>query len=485
MGRRPVRRAAPPSDGAVGGVAGIPSPSSSAAATSEGKVPAAVAGEPAAAAAAAAPKGDTGGKNPLMGLLHYGSDSEEEEPPAQQPASASSVSTPDPSPAESVTYTLPTGWQQCMDNAGLVYFWNTETGDTSWDPPEGTETKVSKASSAVDTPSEAPPIVPEAVADAASGEAPAGSDATSDTASEAEEDKAVALAGATVDEGASRASTDSSGAAAAAAAAVSEVGVDTEEVEEGAVSGGQEAADRGATPKRSPRSAADPPAAQDRRTAAVGEEQKGGEELPQQSKSTGTGSSDVPVAATAGIDDLLAGIEAELLLGGGDGEGNLDGDINEAKGSAVEKNGDTRATGEEEDFAPLREVAPGLDARAQEAHAELAALLAVAAEGKGEEAGSSVVEATDPSVKLGIELAAVLRARLSDWRQGKCMDGIGVGYKRGGHEIQQSNKESSYVIDSHFVLFLPSTARSSILTTPPFENELLKYAPCSRVDGAH
>ncbi|CAN0407413.1 unnamed protein product, partial [Ectocarpus sp. 12 AP-2014] len=427
MGRRPVRRAAPPSDGAVGGVAGIPSPSSSAAATSEGKVPAAAAGEPAAAAAAPPPKGDTGGKNPLVGLLHYGSDSEEEEPPAQQPASASSVSTPNPSPAESVTYTLPTGWQQCMDNAGLVYFWNTETGDTSWDPPEGTETKVSKASSAVDTPSEAPPIVPEAVADAASGEAPAGSDATSDTASEAEEDKAVALAGATVDEGASRASTDSSVVAAAAAPAVSEVGVDTEEVEEGAVSGGQEAADRGATPERSPRSAADLPAAQDRRTAAMGEEQKGGEELPQQSKSTGPGSSNVPVAATAGIDDLLAGIEAELLLGGGDGEGTIDGDKHEAKDSAVEENGDTRATGEEEDFALLREVAPGLDARAQEAHAELAALLAVAAEGKGEEAGSSVVEATDPSVRSGIELAAVLRARLSDWRQGKCMDRIGVG----------------------------------------------------------
>ncbi|CBJ28143.1 similar to Fe65 [Ectocarpus siliculosus] len=423
MGRRPVRRAAPPSDGAVGGVAGIPSPSSSAAAASEGKVPAAAAGEPAAAAAAAAPKGDTGGKNPLMGLLHYGSDSEEEEPPAQQPASASSVSTPDPSPAESVTYTLPTGWQQCMDNAGLVYFWNTETGDTSWDPPEGTERKVSKASSAVDTPSEAPPIVPEAVADAASREAPAGSDATSDTASEAEEDKAVAVAVATEDEGASRASTNSSGVAAAAAAAVSEVCVDTEEVEKGAVSGEQEVADS-AIPKRSPRSATDRPAAQDRRMAAVGEEQKGEEELPQQSKSTGTGSSDVPVAATAGIDDLLAGIEAELLLGAGDGEGDLDGDKDEVKGSAVEENGDTRATGEEEDFAPLQEVAPGLDVRAQEAHAELAALLAVAAEGKGEEAGLSVVEATDPSVRLGIELAAVLRARLSDWRQGECMDGI-------------------------------------------------------------
>ncbi|CAM9646348.1 unnamed protein product [Ectocarpus sp. 13 AM-2016] len=419
MGRRPVRRAAPPSDGAVGGVAGIPSPSSSAAATSEGKVPAAAAGEPAAAAAAAAaPKGETGGKNPLVGLLHYGSDSEEEEPPAQQPASASSVSTPNPSPAESATYTLPTGWQQCMDNAGLVYFWNTETGDTSWDPPEGTETKVSKPSSAVDTPSEAPPIVPEAVADAASGEAPSGSDATSDTASEAEEDKAVALAGATVDEGAIRASTDTSVVAAAAAPAVSEVGVDTEEVEEGAVSCGQEAADRGATPKRSPRSAADPPAAQDRRTEAVGEEQKGEEELPQYRKSKGPGSSDVPVATTAGIDDLLAGIEAELLLGGGDGEGTLDGDKDEAKDSAVEKNGDSRATGEEEDFAALREVAPGLDARAQEAHAELAALLAMAAEEKGEEAGSSAVEATHPSVRSGIELAAVLRARLSDWRQG-------------------------------------------------------------------
>ncbi|CAN0439326.1 unnamed protein product, partial [Hapterophycus canaliculatus] len=40
-----------------------------------------------------------------------------------------------------VTYVLPTGWQQCMDNSGLVYFWNTKTGDTAWDPPEGTEIK--------------------------------------------------------------------------------------------------------------------------------------------------------------------------------------------------------------------------------------------------------------------------------------------------------------------------------------------------------
>lgn len=480
MGRRPVRRAAPPSDGAVGGVTGIPSPSpSSAAATSEGKVPDAAAGAP-AAAAAAVPKGETGDKNPLMGLVHYGSDSEEEEPPAQ-PASASSLSTPDPSPAAGVTYTLPAGWQQCKDDAGLVYFWNTETGDTSWDPPEGTETMVSKATSAVDTPSEAPPIVPEAVADAAStagGEAQAGSDATSDTASEPEEDKPVAAPETAVDEGASRASTHESGVT---FAAVSKVGVEVEEVEEGAVSdgvcAGREVADRGATPKRSPpRSTKDQAVAQDRRTTAVGEEE-GGEELPRQSKSAGTTSSDAPVPATTGIDDLLAGIEAELLLGGEDGDGNLDGDKDAAKGSTVEENGDARAMGDQEDFAPLRKVVPGLDTRAQEAHAELAALLAVAAQGKGGETGSSV-EATNPLVRLGIELAAVLRARLSDWRQGKCMDSAEAGWGVGlGRRVK--------VLLGHSRKYFSSAADYRILTTSPFENALHSYAPCSLIDGAY
>ncbi|CAM9284061.1 unnamed protein product [Ectocarpus fasciculatus] len=502
MGRRPVRRAAPPSDGAVGGVAGIPIlASSAAAATSEEKVPAAGAeGAPAAAeaeaAAAVAPKGETEGKNPLMGLLHYGSDSEEEEPPAQ-PVSASSVSAPDPVPAAGVTYKLPTGWQQCMDNAGLVYFWNTETGDTSWDPPEGTETKVSKATSAVDTPSEAPPIIPEAVADAASaagGEAQAGSDATSDTASEADEDKAAAAAAApaaaAVDEGASRASTDFSGVT---AAAVSEVGVDPEEEEEGAigedVSGGQEVA-----PKRSPpRSATDDPAVQDqrktavgdeqdRRTTAAGEEQKGGEEVQQQSKPTGNTSSDVPVPATAGIDDLLAGIEAELLLGGDDGEGNLDGDKDEAKASTVEENGDARATGDEEDFAPLREVAPGLDARAQEAHAELAELLAVAAEGKGGETGSSV-EATNPSVKVGIELAAVLRARLSDWRQGKCTGGLdGTFFVL---KLEEMTAEARSALDpSSCTTTTAAIEPSQSLTRPELAASVDAFAPAVNGDVA-
>ena len=416
MGRRRVRKAAPPSDGAVGSAPGIQSSSSSSAGlayTSSNGQPSAAGGGAAATAAAAASAGKEDDKNPLMGLLHYGSDSDDDEAPAGSHSTTKSTnissalaysgdapSSADPAPAGdvTVTYVLPTGWQQCMDNAGLVYFWNTESGETAWDPPEGTETRripatpaaaPAAAAAAPDAAAEGstPPVAFDASNDgsAAVGEEQAGSDGTSDTASEAEEDR--------VDN------------TTATAVVVAEAGVSADTGGESGSTAPATSTDEHKASRQSRRPAAgDNLRKDDRATAKKNAEE--GKAPPQQG---GTGSA-------AGVDDLLAGIEAELLSGDGGGDGS----------GAADSRSETGAEGGEEevDFSPLRLVEPGLDKRAREAHAELTALLSSAAAvmtavGKKEGgAGPTSAGGGDSAGRLGIELAAVLRSRLADWREG-------------------------------------------------------------------
>lgn len=435
MGRRRVRGAAPPSDCAVGSAAGIPSSDQGLTDTSNG-------GEHTAAAAVAAgggaaPAGKEDDKNPLMGLLHYGSDSDDGEAPAGSlptksstavssalsegaggaaaaPASSSSNSNPAGEEA-TVTYVLPSGWQQCMDNAGLVYFWNTETGETAWDPPEGTEIRRSPTATAaaaaapadaaaaaeVTGPSEASADPSKTAAAAAiAGEGQAGSDATSDTASEAEEDRV-----------------EETKAAATAAAAAGVSGDNFGEPGEVPAT-----SDEDETRRRSPRSAAGHShvVAEDGSATANQEDGDEADAPPQPSTAAETNANAAALGGTAaGVDDLLAGIEAELLSGGGDGSGG--GNDGDAGGGAADRTCETSAEGrEEEDFSPLRLVAPGLDTRALEAHADLTASLAAAAGAeKDGGAGAAAAGEGDGMLRLGIELAAVLRSRLSDWREGK------------------------------------------------------------------
>lgn len=431
MGRRRVRSAAPPSDGAVGSAAGILSASSTSTSTDDpaGRTNTDTAsnGQPFAAAArgaAAAAVGKKDGKNPLMGLLHYGSDSDDDETPAGShssklndtssalaahqggaAAAAAALSSSDPAAGQrAVTYLLPAGWQQCMDNAGLVYFWNTATGETAWDPPVGTETRRSPATppaaaAAIAAPAHAlsegstlygASVHPSKDTTDAGEEAQAGSDGTSDTASEAEEDRDR----------------------------VGETGVSRDNAGEPGSKVPATPTDEGKAPRRFRRSAVV------ERLARKGKDEDGGatakkggahgqgkgETPPQQGTTEADANAEAPGGTAAGVDDLLAGIEAELLSGG-DGGGAAD-----SRDETSSEGGE----GEEEDFSPLRLVEPGLDKRAREANSDLTASLAAEAAGAKKDGGAGAGGTSgDGGVgRLGIELAAVLHARLSDWREG-------------------------------------------------------------------
>ncbi|CAM9623018.1 unnamed protein product, partial [Scytosiphon promiscuus] len=311
----------------------------------------------------------------------------------------------DPAVAGEVTYALPEGWQQCMDNAGLVYFWNTETGITAWDPPEGTEIRrlapsPAAAATATAAAAAAAPVgvspkpsaasTPAAIG-AAGGSEQAGSDATSDTASEAEDDRAETIGTAAVEQ------------------------------EEGEEAGGDEkrrkstsGTEKSAQFTRGSRAGADLDG--DGGAKAEGGLSGSKGEVPQQEPAVVDGAAGE--GSALGIDELLADIEAELLCGGGERKdvGNKDNLKSGGGGGGRDTTGSKRGGQKEEDFSPLRLLAPGLDARAQKAHAEVIAFLATAAAEKGVGSGS-ISEGTGME-KLGIELSAVLRCRLSDWREG-------------------------------------------------------------------
>lgn len=457
-------------------------------------------------------RGERGkGKNPLMGLLHYGSDSEDEQaagpPSASQKRDASSgftvnkrrqeadaaalgdvstgesTSTTSSAVATSVgdttigvsastaTLDLPSGWQQCMDNAGLVYFWNTETGETTWDPPgiasntsrrldsstqEDQETSVrvgpqaaedDTSSTILAPPSSSTPTNVDVDVAAVNGTGEmgnAGSDATSDTASEPDDDDEVGEHSLTINDtvGNMKISTEYTAAMMdledITSSETSTAGMDDGRGVEDKIDNDRNSDDHDALDglKTTENTPIDREGLADVETEEKGEVQ---ESTTAMKNSGTTSSTPEPLASTvAGVDDLFADIEAELLSGGG-GVATAD-DSNSKNGPALaeEENAgleqqQQHKVEEVEDFSPLLQIAPGLDTRARREHAELVGLLASLE--KEEEIGRAGL-AGDGGAKfrLAVELGAVLRSRLSDWKEGKRKNESAIEIRRSWRE---------------------------------------------------
>lgn len=363
-----------------------------------------------------AEEAEKGDKNPLMGLVYYGSESEEEGTSAVvRSRSSSSVSkvettksaaafesaavvssgSPVPTVAadthETTVLELPNGWVKCMDNSGADYYWNTESDETTWEMPAGAgyrrkgasvpaSTPISSSNDAGGTAEGAPTVATE-------GDRVA-SDGTSDTASDPGEDENEDV----------KMSTDSSSAISSLTAAA------TESSSEG-LAGNEIICPSGSDGK--PGRAANTPSGLkseqivDAGTSGVENDAK----LP-----------DVD-AAFSGVDDLLAGIEAEMMSGtvggGSDTQGSDD-----TNNKAVDESEDTKWP--QEDFATLKTIESRLDERARQLHTELIECLAAAEKEEDGEVGRQA-GVVDVKRKLALELSAVLRARLSDWREGECV----------------------------------------------------------------
>lgn len=336
---------------------------------------------------------ENGGHNPLMGLVHYGTDSEDE--------GSSTIAVPDAAGPEATgdvtlvsnaartersitnaanstdTPPLPRGWERCVDKTGFVYFWNTETDETTWEAPMA----AAPANTVGAT---------QGVEEAPLADIQGASDATSDTASEPddeEDDEGAILNAAAVAPVHLPSASSSSPAALKVGKADHHTSGNSVSVQ--AHKKGREDGEGGKTL-----------AATDikRGTSAEGGKMASG----------GAAS---PVAAPAeaaagGIDDLFAGIEAELLSGsGGNGSDNAG---NQHQVTEV-------------DFSALNKVLPeGLEERAQKAHADLQSSLALMARAEKIDAADSVSRVME-SKRAGstLELRAVLRARLSDWQEGE------------------------------------------------------------------
>lgn len=361
---------------------------------------------------AEAEKGD---KSSWMGLVYYGSESEDEGTPAVVRNGSSSVSKVETTKSavasesksavssgspvltvaadahETTVLELPRGWVKCMDNSGADYYWNTESDETTWELPAGAcyrrrgtfvppSTSSSSANDAGGTTGRAPTVETEGNQ--------VSSDGTSDTASDPGDDE-------TQDVGQS---TDSSSAISSFAAAATESASKGLEENEIICQSGSDGKPTGA--EKTP-SGLKFEQSVDPSTSGVENDAK----LP-----------DVD-AAFSGVDDLLAGIEAEMMLGTVGG-GNESQGSDDANNKAIDKSEGTKRP--QEDFAPLKAIEPRLDERAQQLHTELIECLAAVEKEDGGEVGRQAC-GMDVKRKLALELSAVLRTRLSDWREGECV----------------------------------------------------------------
>lgn len=347
--------------------------------------------------------------NPWMGLVHYGSESEDEGTPTVVRKGSSSVSqvktiksaaafesesvvsssSPVPTVAadahETTVLELPKGWVKCMDNSGADYYWNTESDETTWELPAG----ACYRRRGVSVPSSTSISSANDTGGTTEGDKVA-SDGTSDTASDPGD----------VDTEDVKRSTDSSSPISSFTAAVTESASKGLEGNETILQSGS-----------------------DRKPAGAGN--TSGlkfEQIVDAGTSGVNNDAELPDADATfrGVDDLLAGIEAEMMSGtmGGGSETQSSDDGNN---KAVDKSEDTKRP--QEDFAPLKAIESRLDERARRLHAELIECLAVVVKEDGGEVGRQAC-GLDVKRKLALELSAVLRARLSDWREGECLHHI-------------------------------------------------------------
>lgn len=389
--------------------------------------------------------GGSGKNNPLVGLLSYASDSEDDEETLEEAASTPSTA---PKTGEA-SAELPAGWQQCMDSAGLVYFWNTETGETTWDNP-GRVTGVQEMKQTPAASVELAVITPTNTMETAASEAPSEgnpmgtltqgdivSDATSDTASEPDEDQedsprvspTVLIPPAVPAQQLMDIETtehDVNAAGAGAGARGSHTVKDKTDSEGGSsrnscssannlnlTSAEDEVSAKAATTKndrlKDDLAAGDDQRVKPQETAEDGEIQEEGN-IP-------AGVATAAAVAPEGLDDLFAGIEAEILSGGG-GDGKIGGNGDNERADAI-------PILEEFDFSALAKMSDaGLEARAQKAYLNLQLLLSSAlqktAAGDGvDEAGGREADDENKRASIILEMRAVLQARLSDWQQGE------------------------------------------------------------------
>lgn len=386
----------------------------------------------------------------LMGLVHYGSESDDEGGGARpgtnvalkgggKDGASNGSSNHAESDREETTATshslpgypeqadddLPKGWQQCMDKTGSVYFWNTESGETTWELPGRRGTTSAPDVTASPAPADTVPgknwTATDATAVSTASRVGEGetSDATSDTASESNEEGVDDQ----LKEGRNHLSVSASRTATAPSSNTST------RVNAATLTRDESAKNR----------AGDTPDSGNKVVADEGENAGGAEDKPEadaplpdgkhhvkpsdveRQDSAGEISSTTQESASGGgeVDDLLAGIEAELLSGGTGTTGASDtGDVDrDQSGDKTFSNDPAEEDGvsQGEDFTELRAISEVLQARAVEARADLGRWLSlVAANREGEAQG----EGSKKRV-LAIEMRAVLRARVSDWKEGE------------------------------------------------------------------
>lgn len=394
----------------------------------------------------------------LMGLVHYGSESEDEDGGDFQGSVASSrgkrvggemngdtsneeswttetkaAATHSASgyPEENSGAGLPVGWQQCMDKAGSIYFWNTETGETTWELP-GQGVSLLPNADVTPAPANTVPTSTSGTVEAQLVSGPVGSgegsasDATSDTASESNDEGKEEQddGGRGTSNGMSPTSVTSVEAGAASRGGIGALGVGSgeskgddkapadEEKDEFTLAGSKV---REAIVVSAAENNQGAPQSQVSRTQDVGEASRA---LEMEDA--------MDVDGDEKVDDLLAGIEAELLLGQantvGEADANVDGSddtISDNRSKCVSESPDFLP---KYDFSGLREIAPKLEERAVEAYNDLQRCLSsVTSEVEGDYAGESQL------LVLARELRVILRSRFADWREGECYFGVARG----------------------------------------------------------